>query len=500
VDVKQGFLSLQNGSDVRGVALALEDGAFVNLTENAVNRIAASFVSWLSKNTGKAPSDLRIGLGHDSRLTATALANAAINGMASQGAKVFYCGLSSTPAMFMGTLFPETAFDGSVMLTASHLPKDRNGMKFFTRKSGLDKQDITEILESAALFEYAARNLKAEDSPLMKLYAKYLREKIISGVNSGEKPLLGLRIVVDAGNGGGGFFAKDVLEPLGADTSGSLFLTPDGEFPNHEPNPENKEAMNAIRDATIQANADLGVIFDTDVDRMSAVLPDGREVSRNAIIAMMSAILAPKYPGSTIVTDSITSDHLTDFLEKHLGFRHHRFKRGYKNVINEAVRLNAEGVTTPLAIETSGHGALLENYFLDDGAYMAVKLIIAAANASKTGEALSSIIKGLKTAPYECELRMKIKCGGFYDYGIQVLKGFEEQAKAKGLNVVQSYEGVRISFPGGWAMLRMSLHDPIMPFNAESGSQDGLAKILNQVRGLLTEYCELDTSPIDLYN
>ena len=497
MDGKQGFLSLQNGSDVRGTALALEAGARVNLTENAVNRIAASFVSWLSKNTGKAPACLRIGLGHDSRLTATALANAAINGMAAQGAKVFYCGLSSTPAMFMGTRFPGTAFDGSIMLTASHLPKDRNGMKFFTREAGLDKQDITSILESAPLFEYAENSLKAEDSPLMELYAKYLREKIISGVNSGEKPLLGLRIVVDAGNGGGGFFVKDVLEPLGADTGGSQFLKPDGEFPNHAPNPENKEAMDAIRDATLRANADLGVIFDTDVDRMSAVLPSGREVSRNAIIAMMAAILAPKYPGSTIVTDSITSDHLTAFLERRLGLRHHCFKRGYKNVINEAVRLNGEGVTTPLAIETSGHGALLENFFLDDGAYMAVKLIIAAANAARTGESLSSLIKDLKSAPYECELRMKIKCAGFYDYGMQVLKKFEEQAKANGLIVVQSYEGVRISFKDGWAMLRMSLHDPIMPFNAESDSQDGLTQILNQVSGLLTGYCELDTSPID---
>ena len=497
MDEKQLFLSLQNGSDVRGTALASPGGAAVNLTENTVNRIAGSFVMWLAKHTGKNPADLKIGLGHDSRLTAAPLAKAAINGMAARGARVFYCGLASTPAMFMGTQFPETSFDGSIMLTASHLPKDRNGMKFFTAKAGLDKSDITEILENAPQLAYAENVSSVENSPLMELYAKSLRDQIINGVNLGEKPLEGLRIAVDAGNGGGGFFVKNVLLPFGADTAGSQFLEPDGEFPNHQPNPENKEAMESIRRATLQANADLGIIFDTDVDRMSAVLPDGGEVSRNAIIAMMAAILAPEYPGSTIVTDSITSDYLTEFLEGNLGLRHHRFKRGYKNVINEAVRLNGEGVITPLAIETSGHGALLENYFLDDGAYMAVRLIIAAANAAKKGEKLSALIRDLKTAPYECELRMTIKCDGFQEYGMRVLKEFEEKAREEGLTVAESYEGVRLSFQDGWAMLRMSLHDPIMPFNAESGTRDGLLQILSQAGGLLTGYCELDTSPID---
>ena len=163
------------------------------------------------------------------------------------------------------------------------------------------------------------------------------------------------------------------IEAAGADTSGSQFLEPDGHFPNHIPNPENKEAMEAIRQAVLTNKADLGIIFDTDVDRMSAVLPNGDEVNRDAIIAMMAAIIAEDYPGGTIVTDSVTSDRLSRFIEG-IGMKHHRYMRGYKNVINESIRLNQEGVVSPLAIETSGHGALSENYFLDDGAYMAVKL------------------------------------------------------------------------------------------------------------------------------
>ena len=136
---------LQNGSDVRGVALSVPGGKEVILTPEACGRIAAAFVFWLSEKTGKVPADLRVGVGHDSRLTARSLTAAAIGGITACGAAAFDCGLASTPAMFMSTVFPETAFDGAVMLTASHLPRERNGMKFFVPEGGLDKPDITRL-------------------------------------------------------------------------------------------------------------------------------------------------------------------------------------------------------------------------------------------------------------------------------------------------------------------------------------------------------------------
>ena len=130
-----------------------------------------------------------------------------------------------------------------------------------------------------------------------------------------DHPLAGLHIVVDAGNGAGGFYAWDVLEPLGADISGSQFLEPDGMFPNHIPNPENETAMASICQAVKASGADLGVIFDTDVDRAGAVDKNGREINRNRIIALISAILLQEHPGTAIVTDSITSSGLKAFIE-----------------------------------------------------------------------------------------------------------------------------------------------------------------------------------------
>lgn len=288
---------------------------------------------------------------------------------------------------------------------------------------------------------------------------------------------------------------EKVLNPLGADTSGSQFLEPDGHFPNHIPNPENKEAMESVRQAVLNNNADLGIIFDTDVDRMSAVLPNGDEVNRDAIIAMMTAVIAEDYPGGTIVTDSVTSDRLTRFIER-IGMKHHRFMRGYKNVINESIRLNNEGVLSPLAIETSGHGALSENYFLDDGAYMAVKLLIALAKAAKENKTLASFIEEMEKGFEEREYRFKIQGDDFKEYGINALNTFEKRAEERGYHIApNSYEGVRISFDTeevkGWMLLRMSLHDPQMPLNIEGVREGDCDRLFNIVLELLDGFDRL---------
>lgn len=494
---EQKIMDLQNGSDVRGVAVEGVTDEPVTLTGEAVHRIAAGFVHFLAQKTGRRAAELKLAVGHDSRISASALKAEVLQAITASGAEAVDCGLASTPAMFMSIVFPQTKMDGSIMITASHLPYNRNGLKFFTEDGGLEKAEVAEVLRLAAALPLQTADIsKAASLDLIGLYAAHLCTRIRDGIGAGEKPLAGMHIVVDAGNGAGGFFVHQVLEVLGADTSGSLYLDPDGMFPNHIPNPENKAAMAAIRGAVLDNKADLGIIFDTDVDRMSAVLPDGEEISRNALIAMMAAILAPDAPGSTIVTDSVTSDELTVFLEKELGLHHHRYMRGYKNVIDECIRLNQGGTVSPLAIETSGHGALSENYYLDDGAYLAVKLIIAAARARAEGRSLGALIAALGYPAESREYRIKIQgVEDFRAYGSDVLKVFAERAAAAGIQIAKpSYEGVRLVFPNGWALLRMSLHDPNMPLNVESREAGGCRQLADRVHGLLAGFDQLDQS------
>ena len=494
------YSKLQNGSDIRGVALEGIEGQNVNLTEQASRDIGRGFALWLKERTGKT-ENIRVAVGRDSRMSGPALCSWICEAMVEQGLQVTDFGMASTPAMFMATVTEGHLFDGTVMITASHLPFNRNGFKFFTKDGGLEKADIKQILSYAASDAQtglATGNL--QQGAFMDTYAKILADKIRAATGD-DMPLKGFRVVVDAGNGAGGFYADKVLKPLGANTDGSRFLDPDGSFPNHIPNPEDKDAMESITAAVKEAKADLGIIFDTDVDRAGAVLSDGSELNRNRIIAMLSAILLREHPGTTIVTDSITSTGLSKFIEAKGGI-HHRFKRGYKNVINESIRLNAAGQDSQLAIETSGHGALKENYFLDDGAYLVTKLLIELARGRKMGYTLESIIADLEEPAESKEFRFNILQEDFKSYGQSVIDDLNTYVSTQeGWSLApNNFEGVRVNLDeahgNGWFLLRLSLHDPLLPLNIESNSQGGVKMIAGELMRFLQNCDKLDLSPI----
>ena len=497
------YLKLKNGTDVRGVAVEGVENQPVTLTADIAKNIAAAFCVWLKKQTGK--EQVGVAVGYDSRISAPSLSQAVLQGIAATGNLAVNTGLSTTPSMFM-LLKDETRLasypcDGSIMITASPLPFNRNGLKFFTPKGGLESEDVKEILTIAAegfTFTDAGSPLYA---PYIDDYAAALVQKVRASTGE-EKPLAGKRILVDAGNGAGGFFADKVLAPLGADTTGSQFLEPDGNFPNHIPNPEDGDAMRSVCEAVVKAKADFGIIFDTDVDRAGAVDERGEEINRTRLIALISAILLQEKKG-TIVTDSVTSDGLATFL-KQAGGKHHRFKRGYKNVINEALRLNALGEYAPLAIETSGHAALMENYFLDDGAYLIVRLLIALAKASKEGKRLTDLIAALPEAKEGKELRVKFALGvDFKTLGKGVIDDFAAFAQTQAYlrPATDNHEGFRVNFDeehgDGWALLRMSLHDPNMPVNVESDSVGGVKVICEQLYQFLSQYEFLDLTAFE---
>ncbi|MEG1519567.1 MAG: phosphomannomutase/phosphoglucomutase [Clostridia bacterium] len=471
---KINIFDLKSGTDIRGTAISKNNE--VTLTDEVVAKIAKAFAVLLKCKVGK--NNVTIAVGHDSRISAERLKNSVCAALAKVDVKVISIGLCSTPSMFMITKDEELKVDGSIMLTASHHPSDKNGLKFFTSEGGVDGKDINEILEIANTNEFENGNQgQIVQFDYMPRYCQILIDKVREKTGE-ETPLKGFKIVVDAGNGAGGFYADKVLKVLGADTTGSQFLNPDGNFPNHIPNPENEVAMQSISKCVLANHADLGVIFDTDVDRAAAVGRDGRELNRNKLIAVISAILLKEERGGTIVTDSITSIGLKKFIIQNEGI-HHRFKRGYKNVIDEAIRLNKAGIYTPLAIETSGHAALKENYFLDDGAYLVTRLIIEMAKLKKQGKELTDLIADLEMPKEEIEIRMGFKDADFKQYGLGVLEDFRRHASEfDGLSLeLPNFEGVRVNFDenngNGWLLLRMSLHDPIMPLNIESNVDGG---------------------------
>lgn len=487
------YSHLQSGTDIRGVACEGVEGQSVTLTDEVVKGASLGFVNWLCNKINKKPSELTLSVGRDSRITGEHISSLVIEQFVSVGARVLNCGLASTPSMFMTTV--DLNCDGAVEITASHHPFNRNGLKFFTRQGGLEAKDIIDILQFAQDEQTIEKSDsgKAENIDYMSQYAENLCNIIKKEVNAEDyqNPLKGFKIVVDAGNGVGGFYADKVLKVLGADTTGSRFLDPDGMFPNHIPNPEDKTAMDSICEAVLESKADLGVIFDTDVDRGGAVDSKGNEINRNRLVALASAIALEGNDGGIIVTDSITSSGLKEFIENTLGGKHYRYKRGYKNVIDKGLELNAQGINCPLAIETSGHAAMRENYFLDDGAYLCTKIIIKMAQMKKQGKELDSILESLKEPVESKEYRFNITEKDFRTCGQKIISDLEDYAKNQQGWILadDSREGVRVSFGkndgDGWFLLRLSVHDPNMPLNIESDSVGGTEIIYNKFREFL---------------
>ncbi len=481
---------MKSGTDVRGVASDL-GGNDVQLTETAVFDITAAFIYWISL---KKDGPFKVAIGHDSRITAERISHNIKNALITSGVEVLDCGLCSTPAMFMTTVDLKT--DAAIQITASHHPFDRNGMKFFLPGGGLEGEELSEILA------FASNNKRVEPQckgsvklvDYMSDYAAGLRRMICTacGKTEQEKPLAGYHIIVDAGNGAGGFYADDVLKPLGADIGGSQFLEPDGMFPHHIPNPENETAMASICEAVVKNHADLGLIFDTDVDRAGCVDRDGKEINRNRLIALAAHIVLQENAGGTIVTDSVTSDGLKSFIEDHLHGVHYRYRRGYRSVIDKARELCAAGINCPLAIETSGHAALRENFFLDDGAYLVTKIVIELAR----GRDIKKMLEPLEMPAESAEYRISITVPYFRVYGMRVIDEMTAFAKKHdGYQVAaDNCEGVRVSTPNGWFLLRLSVHDPVMPVNFESRVTGGVSRDIAEILPFLKQFEYLDLS------
>ncbi|CAN1188985.1 algC [Linum perenne] len=273
-------------------------------------------------------------------------------------------------------------------------------------------------------------------------------------------------------------------------------------FPNHMPNPEDKTAMAVTRSAVLDNSADLGIVFDTDVDRSGVVDSAGNPINGDKLIALMSAIVLREHPETTIVTDARTSMALSKFITER-GGRHCLYRVGYRNVIDKGVQLNKDGLDAQLMMETSGHGALKENYYLDDGAYMVVKIIIEMVRMKLQGsnEGIGSLIKDLEQPLESAELRMNVisepkDAKARAVEAIETFREFVEEGKIEGWELdscgdcwvsdgclvdtddttpaaVDAYmyrAKVRDAEDGevGWVHLRQSIHNPNIAVNLQS--------------------------------
>jgi len=546
MSVLRSMSSLANGSDIRGtfvdhprmgsiasVAHTIAKDGETNksiqtaaLTPLAAYCIGQAFALQMIEQDDDDDDDnnsvLTICIGTDPRVHGPRLADAFARGAkhSSSRIRILYTGLATTPSIME---FCRSGYcDAGVMVTASHLPSDRNGFKFFSTDGGYTPSDISSLMEIAQEQLGQWQNLGIlpsmmsndddhnavfadETVDFMPLYVESLREALYRECEDGDashtnkRPLEGLKIVLNAGHGSGGFFAKSVLEELGADISGSLYLEPDFNFPRGVPNPENEKMIEQTRRRCMETHADLGIMLDTDADRSGFIVPDDSDTTttstgeyqplcRNRLIAVMGVIYSlaqtETEAAPTIVTDSTTSEGLSQFLTSTLGLQHVRYKRGYANVIAKAKSIPSAEV----AIETSGHCALKENGYLDDGTYTAIKLIGLMARTRNTDDTVLNFIQELEEMPIEREFRFTVlredgDAVSVFEHLSQRL--LEHAAKESSSSTTwthvteDNYEGLRLRIAGennqnngAFFMIRPSLHDPVLSLQMECESNE----------------------------
>jgi phosphomannomutase len=408
------------------------------------------------------------------------------------------------------------------MVTASHLPRDRNGFKIFGLTQDFHalseptQQCATTWFHHGILPLYNEHAVTCHESDTSLHYYRTALRKASTG------SLAGFKIVLNTGNGSGGFFAR-VLQELGADVSGSIHLEPNGDFPNRIPNPEDPAMLQDTIQAMEAANADLGIMLDTDADRCGFVVPtissDGNNnngllshytaLNRNRLIALLGVVFSHEYPGCTIVTDSVTSEGLTTFLQDTLGLQHVRYLKGYANVIGKARDLTTSGVCdAELAIETSGHCAMREHDYIDDGTYTAIKVTNLLA---RHGRDLLSLISELPEMNEVAELRLEVTSLDALDHVFDCCQtmvdaycenNYDNNAVTAPKWQVDrlNLEGIRVRLGDGpFFMMRKSLHDPIISVQIEARSVEEarehmvrpLYRLLRQV-SQIKDYVTLD--------
>ena len=468
--------------------LKLRSGSYIrsreeNLTDEICSRVGYAFARMLAERLGTTPDRLNIAVGCDTRVGGPRIKKLLARGITAADSDVTDAGVCALPALFMKV--PQRRDDltihGAVMVTGGGAAMEMNGFKFVTPDGTFTEADVTQLLDMAAADPVPERLVTKAD--LMADYRAFLIRRAAELLEDDAlKPLLGLYVVVDVNSLAGSFYA-DLLESLGADI---------------------ERVTDDPRAETVHFGADMGVAFDVDSSRAWLFDAAGQPVDGNRLIALTAAMLLDKKPGQTIVTDSVTSTGLSAFIAEWGGV-HYRFKRGYSQVFHEALRLNAEGINCPLAIESTGHAGFRENGFLEDGIYLALRVACQELDCKREGKSVFDPLADLSEAVETLSLRLRIldeddPATSSQEVVEIILSNTLEHPEWHMAS--DSREGVRITFnlDGGisnaWFQLRMSVHDPIMALHAESDVPGGVRRILGELYALINDTELLDLQPL----
>jgi phosphomannomutase/phosphoglucomutase len=427
--------------DIRGVVDK-------DLTDEIVYDLARAIGTFFRANGATHAS-----LGRDARESSPRFRDIMTRGLTETGCDVLDVGMVPTPVLYY-TLFTQPV-DSGVMITGSHNPADNNGFKVCLGKSTIFGEHISEIKRIALAQTFASGQGQKEEIEVVDAYSEYIRSNIRMGSRK-------LRVVVDAGNGMGGFIGAPLYKQLGCDVI-ELFCEPDSRFPNHHPDPTVVENMRFAINAVREHKADLAIAFDGDADRIGVVDEEGRIIWGDQLMLIFARYILKESPGATFIGEVKCSQTLFDDIKRH-GGNPIMWKVGHS-----LIKAKMKETHALMAGEMSGHLFFADRYFgYDDGIYAGARLIEI---LSQIQEPVSSLLADVPKMFNTPEIR--VDCPD--EKKFEVVRILTEEFKKT--HEVIDIDGGRILFEHGWGLVRASNTQPVIVMRFEAESQDRLEEI-----------------------
>jgi len=401
-------------------------------------------------------------LGRDCRLSSERYRDALAGGLNMAGIDVIDIGMCTTPMLYFS--IRQLNSGGGVMITGSHNPPEFNGFKICIGPDTIYGDQIQMLFRIMKAGHYASGSGGLSFKDISRDYEDYLFGNVRI-----EKPLT---VVLDGGNGTGGHFALPLLRRFGCRVI-DLYCEPDGRFPNHFPDPTIPENLTELIRTVSREHADLGIGYDGDADRIGVVTDRGEILWGDELLLLFARYVLQDHPGATIIGEVKCSQKLYDDIARH-GGRPIMWKAGHSLIKGKLKEENAL-----LAGEMSGHIFFADRYFgYDDAVYATLRLLEI---LSQTGKPLSALLADVPKTYATPEIR--IDCpDAIKQRVVDTVKGH-----FAGKYPMIDLDGLRLSFPDGWGLLRSSNTQPVLVLRFEASTEKGLADIRNIVETALNE-------------
>ena len=409
----------------------------------------------------KARNQQTIVIGRDGRLSGPALSAALARGIQKSGVDVIVIGLVVTPMTYFAAYHLKTHC--SVMVTGSHNPPDYNGLKMVLAGETLAGDAIQQLRQ-----RLEANNLTSGAG----LYSQHdIRRDYIDRITSDVKLKRPMKIIVDAGNGIPGAYAPELYRAMGCEVT-ELFCEVDGNFSNHHPDPSDPHNLEDVIKALKTSDAEIGLAFDGDGDRLGVVTKDGSIIYPDRQLMLFAADVLSRNPGAEIIFDVKCTRNLFSWIRER-GGRPTLWKTGHSLIKSKMRETGAL-----LAGEMSGHMFFKERWYgFDDGLYAGARLL-----EFLSGEKdINATLHGLPDAVSTPELQIKLKEGENYT----LIAEMQRTAKFDNPKEIITIDGLRVEYADGFGLARSSNTTPVIVLRFEADNENALTRIQEDFRRVI---------------